>query len=138
MTTETYLATRFFEPSISRVALRAAGRGCKMHVLHSARLDKNTGQQIDEKTLLDSRVSRIFQRIVENPLITLHEVGLHFSFIVVDGRMAGVEIINPEDVSSFFLAVQFEDENIAANLTSYFKKLEQNSIEDRRKKMVFG
>lgn len=134
MTAETYIASRFFEPTISQAGLRAAARGCRIHVLHSARLDKSTGQQMDEKTLCNPEAVRIFQRVVDNPFITLEEVGLYFSFIVVDASTVCVEIINSEDVSSFFLAVQFEDETTAVKLISYFKKLEQTGIEDSRKR----
>jgi hypothetical protein len=136
MTAEAYIASRFFEPSISQAALRVTYRKCRIHVLHSARLDKSTSQQIDEKTALAPETARIFRRIAEDPLITLKEAGLHFSFVVVDEKTVGVEIIDTGDTSSFFLALQFEDKIMSAKLIEYFKEIEQNGVEDRRKRMM--
>jgi hypothetical protein len=136
MREEAYVASRFFEPKITQAGLRAAGRGCKLHALHTARFNLSTGQQISEAMRNDPEVTRIFERLLVNPNIDIKEAGFYFSFLVIDGLVVGIEIISPEDPASFFLGLQFESAEFASRLILYFRDLEQTAVEDKRKKIL--
>lgn len=136
MKNDACIASRYFEPRISRAGLEAAARGCKIYIIHSARADLSTSKEIAEIMARNPETSAIFKRVIENRNIELKEAGVPFSFVVVDSRTAAVEVMNPEDAKNFFFAIELESAELATRLSDYFKELEQNAIKDRRHSLL--
>lgn len=131
-----YIASRYFEPRISRAGLEAAARGCKINIIHSARADMSTSKEIAEIMARNPETEAIFKRVLANRNIELKEAGVPFSFVVVDSSTVAVEIMNPEDAKNFFFGVELESAGLAMRLCDYFKELEQNAIRDRRHSLL--
>jgi hypothetical protein len=133
---EVYIASRYFDIDVSMGGLKAAVRGCKIHSLHSARYDRSTIKDIVELEARDPRAERVFKSLATNPNVTLEEAGLEFSFVVMDSRKVGIELVNPSSPEKFFASLSFENQDFALKLIAFFNEIEKVAITDRRLKMI--
>lgn len=130
---EAYLASRYFDIRISIEGLRAAASGCRIHSLHSGRINHSTSKDIIEIEAKDPRAAGIFKSLAKNPNVTMEEAGLAFSFMVIDFNKVGIEIIDPSNPEKFFAALSFDNPEFAERLVNYFKDIEHFAMSDRRK-----
>ena len=72
----------------------------------------------------------VFKELTSHPNVTLCESIVPYSFLVIDGSVVGLEIVNPEDPYSFFFGLKFRNEGLAVKLRSHFESLISNSEKD--------
>ncbi len=75
MNTEAYIASRFFEPSVSQAAFEQLTENAEFAFYTARGSTRASVSRLTRKTTLAPEATRIFTRIVEDPLITLKEVG---------------------------------------------------------------
>jgi len=72
----------------------------------------------------------VFKELITNPNVVLREATLPFSFLVIDEKTVGIEIVNPEDPYSFFFGLEFDNEDLAKKLISHFAEISRNAERD--------
>ncbi|MGI0091613.1 MAG: hypothetical protein ACREBS_07885 [Nitrososphaerales archaeon] len=136
MTSESYIASRYFDFRISEACLRAAARGCKFNTLHSSRVGSSTTLQIYGNLASNPKALRVFKQVLKNPDMTIKEADFPYSFVVIDSRTVTAEIINPEDPNTFFFGLRLDSAELASKLIDYYREIARNGIEDKRQKLL--
>jgi len=72
----------------------------------------------------------VFKELTTNPNVVLREATIPFSFLVIDEKNVGIEIVNPEDPYSFFFGLEFDNEDLAKKLISHFSEMSRNAERD--------
>jgi hypothetical protein len=118
-----YIATRYFDFRVAEIGLRAAARGCTMNVIHSKRSGLSTKLQVLGNLMTHPKALGIFRKIPRSMNVIAKEGDLPFSFVVIDSKNVGIEIVNQEKPESFFLGVQFDSPTLASKLITYFNEV---------------
>jgi hypothetical protein len=130
MKTEICVASRYVDFRTADAALRAAKRGCRVSILHSPRNGLSTKFQLMGNLMTHPKALTVFKELTTHPNVTLCETIVPYSFLVLDGQVVGLEIVNPEDPYSFFFGLKFKNQALAAKLVSHFAALASNSEKD--------
>lgn len=131
MSREICVASRYMDFRTADAALRAAKRGCKVTILHSSRNGLSTKLQLMGNLMTHPKALTVFKELTNNPNVSLCETNIPYSFIVIDGTIVGLEIVNPEDPYSFFFGVKFKNEALASKFISHFQALASNADKDQ-------
>lgn len=123
MKKELYVATRYVDFRTADVALRAAKKECKVSIIHSPRDGMSTKSQLVGNLMTHPKALSVFKELISHPNVSLREATIPYSFLVIDSKIVGLEIVNPEDPFSFFFGVKFENERLAAKLALHFDAL---------------
>jgi hypothetical protein len=123
MQSEAYIATRYFDFRVAEVGLRAASRGCALKILHSPRSGLSTKLQVLGNLMTHPKALGIFRKIPSSANVSMAEVHLPFSFVVIDSRIVGLEIVNNDNAEAFFLAAEFDSCTLAAKMVNYFNEV---------------
>jgi hypothetical protein len=131
---EVYVASRYVDFRAAEAALDAAKRGCKIHILHSARSGFSPKVQLIGNLMTHPKAIAVFKDLTQNPNIKMKEAEVPYSFIVIDACKVGIEIVNPLDPTSFFLGLLFENPELSQKLITrvdqLFGEAGQESISD--------
>jgi predicted transcriptional regulator len=127
---EIYVATRYVDFRTADSALRVAKRGCKVNILHSNRNGLSTKLQLMGNLMTHPKALSVFKELTANPNVVLREATIPFSFLVIDDKTVGIEIVNPEDPYSFFFGLEFDHEDLAKKLVSHFSEMSRNAERD--------
>ena len=111
-------------------ALRVAKRGCKVNILHSNRNGLSTKLQLMGNLMTHPKALSVFKELTTNPNVVLREATIPFSFLVIDEKNVGIEIVNPEDPYSFFFGLEFDNEDLAKKLITHFTEISRNAERD--------
>jgi hypothetical protein len=130
MKKELYVATRYVDFRTADSALRVANRGCKVNILHSNRNGLSTKLQLMGNLMTSPKALSVFKELTSNPNVVLREATIPFSFLVIDQKNVGIEIVNPEDPYSFFYGLEFDNEDLAKKLISHFSEISRNAERD--------
>jgi hypothetical protein len=130
MKKELYVATRYVDFRTADSALRVAKRGCKVNILHSNRNGLSTKLQLMGNLMTHPKALSVFKDLTTNPNVVLREATIPFSFLVIDEKTVGIEIVNPEDPYSFFFGLEFDNEDLAKKLISHFSEISRNAERD--------
>jgi hypothetical protein len=130
MKKELFVATRYVDFRTADSALRVAQRGCKVNILHSNRNGLSTKLQLMGNLMTHPKALSVFKELTTNPNVVLREATIPFSFLVIDEKNVGIEIVNPEDPYSFFFGLEFDNEDLARKLISHFSEISRNAERD--------
>lgn len=127
---EVYLATRYHDPSFSKIIFKKISEGLMVHMLDG----------LPEQISVESRLNAILRtppnretfemvnNLVKSPWFDLRRKEIPASFMVVDGRMVCYETTNYANPEEFTLAVShYDDPYLAQRLVSYYKSLEKDA-----------
>lgn len=123
MQSEAYIATRYFDFRVAEIGLRAAARGCSFKILHSPRSGLSTKLQVLGNLMTHPKALGIFRKIPSSANVSIGEVGLPFSFVVIDSRIVGLEIVREDNPEAFFLGVEFDSPILATKMINYFNEI---------------
>ncbi len=123
MQSEAYIATRYFDFRVAEIGLRAAARGCALRILHSPRSGLSTKLQVLGNLMTHPKALGIFRKIPSSANVSIGEGDLPFSFVVIDSRIVGLEIVNKDNPEAFFLGVEFESPILASRMINYFNEI---------------
>ncbi len=130
MQKELYVASRYVDFRTADAALRAAKKGCKVRILHSPRNGLSTKSQLMGNLMGHPKALAVFKELTTHPNIVLCETIIPYSFLVIDGQIVGLEIVDPEDPYSFFFGLKIRSEGLATKMTSHFEALVRNAEKD--------
>lgn len=133
---EAYVASRYFDFRISEAGLRAVKKGCKFNILHSGTISSTTRTQVFGNLAANPKALRIFRQVLRDPRMSIKEVDFPYSFVVLDSRIVGVEVVDTKGPDTFFIGILFESLQLASKFVEYFNELANKSSEDNRKEML--
>lgn len=122
---EIFFASRYTDVRVSEPILGAFRRGVKFSFLDGDKSNLSNRMQILRLILTNpTMVKNLFEFM--NSGISVKYVDLPYSFIVVDKKYAGVELINPIN-EKFIFATFFESEVLSRKLIQMFKTLNESA-----------
>jgi hypothetical protein len=127
---EIIVATRYMDFRTAEIAVNQAKLGRKIRILHSDRNQSSTKLQLLGNLMSNPRAASAYEEFSNHPNIQTGEAEIPFSFIVVDRHSVEIEIINPEDPDTFFLAFYLESHVLAEKLIWLFDDMARTSRED--------
>ena len=128
---ELYVATRYMDFRTAEIAANAAKQGHKVNILHRAGNEGNTAKlQLLGNLMSNPRALGAYEEFARNSDIQMREGEVPFSFVVVDRHSVGIEVINPSQPQTFFLAFYFENAALAEKLVKLYEEIFRNSKED--------
>jgi len=127
---EITIATRYYDPGIAPAIFGAFSRGVKINFIDGNpeatsfrnRLAAVMRTPPDTKTLLEVK------KFATSPNVKLTQANLAYSFFVVDGIHAGVEVSNPLNPEEFNMAISFSDAVAAEKLVKYSEQLRSEAL----------
>jgi hypothetical protein len=123
MQSEAYIASRYFDFRVAEIGLRAAARGCAFKVLHSPRSGLSTKLQVLGNLMTHPKALGIFRKIPSSVNVSIGEVDLPFSFVVIDSSKVGLEVVREDNPEAFFLGVEFDSPILASKMINYFNEI---------------
>jgi predicted transcriptional regulator len=130
MKSEVCVATRYMDFRTAEAALRAASNGRKIAILHSSRNGLSTKLQLMGNLMTHPKALGVFKELATNSNVSMCESIVPYSFLVIDGQIVGLEIVNPEDPYSFFFGLKFRNEGLAAKVKTHFEALAKSAEKD--------
>lgn len=130
MKTDFCVASRYVDFRTAEAALRAAKNGRKVTILHSPRNGLSTKLQLMGNLMTHPKALTVFKELTSHSNVSLCETIVPYSFLVIDDRVVGLEIVNPEDPYSFFFGLKFKNEGLAKKLKAHFQALAMNAEKD--------
>ena len=121
---EIHIASRYHEPEVSKRLIEKFGKGVALNII-----DGNpTGISLTARlqaasTSADPATRAIMKAVLESPRVRIARLSLDYSFIVVDRRYCGFEVVSPLSPHDFKLAVEFEEEELAQRMVDVFENL---------------
>ena len=135
MQSEAFVASRFFDFRITEACLRATSRGCKFSTLHSGTASSPTRAQVFGNLAANPKALRVFKKALKNPNMSIMEAEFPYSFVVLDSRFVGTEVVDERDPETFSMGILFESNELASKFMAYFNELAEKGTEDSRRKL---
>jgi len=126
---EIFLATQYTDSSVAETVLKASTRGVKMLFLDGDKTNLSKKMQMLRIFLSKPKMVKLFYDTLNSPNVAIKYADLSYSFIVVDGKYAGIEIVSPA-TKIFMFGVVFHSESICERFVSMFRGLWEKAQED--------
>ncbi len=131
MKEELYVATRYMDFRTAEIAANSAKQGRKINILHtSGTANNSTKLQLLANLMSNPRALGAYEELASNPKINMREGEVPFSFVVIDRQFVEIEVINPNQPDTFFLAFYFENSLLAQKLMWLYEDILRDSRED--------
>lgn len=127
---DVYVASRYVDFRTAETALDAAKRGRKISIIHSPRSGFSPKLQLIGNLMTHPRAVSVFKELTHHENVTMKEVEVPYSFIVIDSCKVGIEVVNPLDPYSFFLGLSFESPALASKLITHFNEISNTAGKD--------
>ncbi|MCL4517763.1 MAG: hypothetical protein M1587_01035 [Thaumarchaeota archaeon] len=124
---EIYLAPRYYEPAIGSKLLAKFAEGVSIHLLDTNACGVYFEERIRTALTHETKNRELMLRLLNTPDAILQCERLDYSFVVVDGKYCGFELVNPSNPDEFNLAVKLESVELAVELIHVFNNLAHNS-----------
>jgi hypothetical protein len=128
---EVFLASRYYEPAIGSALLAKFSEGVIIHLLDSNSSGTTLEKRLRMASTYDTKNRNLILEMLDTPNMFAHVERLDYSFIVVDGKKCGVELVNPANPDNFSCAVKLENENLAKELVEIFHSLAESGAETK-------
>jgi len=115
------IAARSIDFNVASAALKAAGRGCNVNIIHNRIREFNDPKEMNVKSRED--VLNAMNALRTHPNVRLRRSGILYSFFLIDKSNVVIEIPHPGNIESFFLGVSFHNPNIAAKLGACYQEI---------------
>jgi len=132
---EVLMAARYTDPGVIETCLRALTRGVKMSVLDGDETNLSRRMQMLRILLSKPKTVKLFYDYITSSNVMVKYADLPYSFIVVDGEYAGIEITSP-DGKNFMLGLFFQSKSVCERFVSLFRTLWEKSREDPLKSFI--
>ncbi len=117
-----YIASRYHEPNVSYRIMEKFGEGVSLNILDGN--PSGTSFALRLKAALNDPANNLLAKaMLESDKVRLRNRVLDYSFIVVDEKYCGFEVVNPLSPHEFNLAVEFIDQEVSQKLIDIFEKL---------------
>jgi hypothetical protein len=128
---EVFLASRYYEPAIGSILFAKFSEGVKLHLLDSNSSGTSLEKRLRMASTYDTKNRDLILKMLDTPDLFAHVERLDYSFIVVDGKKCGVELVNPANPDNFSCALKLENENLARELVKIFHGLAESRGESK-------
>jgi hypothetical protein len=128
---EIYIAPRYYEPAVGNMILTKFAEGIALHILDSDVCGVSFEKRLRTASVHDARNRELILKFLDTPDLLTEVERLDYSFIVVDGKMCGVELVNPTNPDNFSCALKLENENLARELVEIFHSLAESRGESK-------
>jgi len=118
---EVTIATRSIDFTMASAALKAAGIGCNVNIIHSRIREFSDPKEMNVKSR--DEVLDVMNALRTHPNVRLRRSGILYSFFVIDKSNVVIEIPHPGDIESFFLGVSFHNPIIATKLEACYQEI---------------
>jgi len=137
---EVYLASRHTENDVVEAVFKAFSRGVgEWHIISS---DKNVKNVLSQRMYLlrmiiahPEYMKAFFTLLNSSKVQTGYVEELPYSFIIVDGKYVGIEILNPDN-KEFLMGLFFENKTLAEKLIEIFNSLMAKAKKDPLKEVI--
>ena len=123
---EIYLAPRYYEPAVGSTVLTKFAEGVGIHILDSDVCGVSFEKRLRTASIHDTKNRELILRFLEAPNLLTEVERLDYSFIVVDGKLCGIELINPASPDDFSSAIRVESEELAQELVKIFNGIAES------------
>ena len=120
---EIYLASRYYEPAVGSKILQKFAEGVTVHVLDGNSSGVSFEERIRIASTYDIKNRALMLKLLDAPDAIIRSDTLHYSFIVVDGKFCGFELIDPANPDDFNCALRIDDVDLAKVLIHNFDEL---------------
>ena len=120
---EIYLASRYYEPLIGGKLLTKFMEGVSVNILDGNSSGISFEQRILEAGRYLTENRNAMREFLESPKVKIRSCKLDYSFIVIDGRECGFEVLNPASPDEFNFAIELDDTEVATNLIGIYQAL---------------
>lgn len=127
---EVFLATRYHDPSFSKIIFKKISEGLKVHMLDSLPEQISVENRLNAvlRTPPNREAYEMVDTLIRSPWFDLKRKEIPASFMVVDGRMVCYETTNFANPEEFTLAVShYDDPYLAQRLVQYYSMLEKDA-----------
>jgi len=127
---EVFLATRYHDPSFSKIIFKKISEGLKVHMLDSLPEQISVENRLNAvlRTPPNREAYEMVDTLIRSPWFDLKRKEIPASFMVVDGRMVCYETTNFANPEEFTLAVShYDDPYLAQRLIQYYSMLEKDA-----------
>ncbi|MFI5421269.1 MAG: hypothetical protein ACHQ1H_09920 [Nitrososphaerales archaeon] len=131
MREEIYVATKYMDFRTAEIALNAAKLGRRINILHCTRDCQSTKLQLLGNLMSNPRAAKIYSEFSRHTNISAREGAIPYSYVIFDRTHVEIEIVNPRDPDSFFLAYLFENPLLAEKLIWLYNDSFVSSQEDK-------
>ena len=120
---EIFLASKYYEPVISAKLLQKFAGGVALHILDGNSSGISFEERIRQVAAVDTTNRALLLKLLDSPTVEIKTAEVPFSFIVVDGKHCGFEVVDPMNPDEFYFAIRVEDSSIASKLIESFHQL---------------
>lgn len=126
-----FFAARYTDARISEPLIGAFNRGVRFFFLDGDESNLSNRMQIIRIIFSNPKLIHELRELLSSPNVRIRYVNLPYSFAVVDGEYAAIEIVNPVD-KEFLFGLLFHNKEICGKLikmfNEYSEKSEQNYL----------
>ena len=119
---EIYLASRYYEPAIGSRLLSKFAEEIAVHILDGNSSGISFEERIRVASNYDSKNKSLMLKMLDTSNVITSLERLEYSFIVVDGKHCGVELINPASPDDFYCALKLESTELAKGVDRNVRK----------------
>ncbi len=120
---EIYVAPRYYEPAIGSKILAKFAEGVAVHMLDQNPSGVGFEERLRAASVHDSKNRDLILKYLDAPDSIIRVEKFDYSFVVVDGRSCGVEIVDPANPDNFCCAIKLESTTLAAQLIGIFESI---------------
>ncbi len=117
-----YFATKYFDVRVSEALLRSIKKGIEMTFLSGDKEDVANRVKVLRTMISKPRMLKFFFEFINSPDFRVRYVELPYTFIVIDGKYAMIEVTKPY-TNAFSMAFFFNDEKLCEKLIETFEML---------------
>ena len=122
--TEIHIASRYYEPEVSKRLIEKFGKGVILNILDGNPSGTSLVSRLRAaSTAGDPATQAVVKAVLESPKVRIRSLPMEYSFIVIDRRFCGFEVVSPLNPHEFKLAVEFEEDELAQTMVELFEKL---------------
>ena len=126
---EMCLATRYTDSRLADVIMSALKRGIRMRILDGDVENMSSRMQLIRWVMSNVKSIKLFYDLFHSPNVEVRFRELPFSFIIIDGEYAGIEMVHPE-VKGYFAGVVLKNQELCEMLVELFEELWKDSGPD--------
>lgn len=130
---EIYLASRYYDPSVSQAIVERFAAGVKVNILDGNPTGTSLMARIQSvlRASTDPSMAALALALAKSPNSRIRSTRLYLSFVVVDRERCGIEIPHPINPQEFNMAIGIQDREFSSLLIGHFEELWKKAEEPK-------
>lgn len=126
-----YIASKYFEASVAESIIESYKRRVKVQVIDGDLKNLSKKIQMIRMLMSNPRTLKLYLEVINAPDFKIRNTNVPYSFFVVDGKYAGLELSDPV-TKNFSLALIFNNEEVCEKFVeifnSFFNSAKTNGV----------